>query len=295
MRWAFVLALWLASLLAPVGVWADDAAKVPLLHAHVTDQTGSLDAVTRQRLEAELVKLEQDKGAQLVVLMVSSTAPQDIAPYSLAVAEANQIGRKGSDDGVLLLVAKNDKRARIEVGYGLEGALPDVTASRIIREYLAPRFRRGDFSGGVSDAVAELDKLIRGETLPPPLDASAAKRAGDLYAAAFVALVIAMFLRGLLGRLGLGRRLPLGAVLTGGALLLLFGVALMGLVGAVVGAVTMLLPAGALRYTGPTGRGGWGSGGGFGGGSWGGGGGFGGGGFSGGGGSFGGGGASGGW
>ncbi len=266
-------------------------AAVPKLVRHVTDLTGTLSAAQVDQLDARLVALEKAKGAQLVVLMVGSTDGQPIEEYSLAVAEANKIGRKGTDDGVLLLVARNDRRVRIEVGYGLEGAIPDAANARIIREYIAPKFRTGDYFGGISDAVGALTQLINGEPLPPPVEGAPREQRGPgLQGALVVAIFAAVFLRGLLGRASTWVRAPLGAVLVGGLLWLLISMGA-GLLGALIGGVLMLMPGGAGRsiggggWGGFGGGGGWGSGGGFGGG----------GGFSGGGGSFGGGGASGGW
>lgn len=276
-------------LLLPALLHADAA--VPKLARHVTDLSGTLTAAQVDQLDARLVALEKAKGAQLVVLMVGSTDGQPIEEYSLAVAEANKIGRKGSDDGVLLLVAKNDRRVRIEVGYGLEGAIPDAANARIIREYIAPKFRAGDYFGGISDAVGALTQLINGESLPPPVEGAPREQRGPgLQGALVIAIFAAVFLRGLLGRASTWVRAPLGAVLVGGLLWLLVSMGA-GLLGAVIGGVLMLMPGGAGRsiggggWGGFGGGGGWGSGGGFGGG----------GGFSGGGGSFGGGGASGGW
>lgn len=283
----------LLALLLPVLALAADAA--PKLARHVTDLTGTLSAQQVDQLDAQLVALEQAKGAQLVVLMVDSTGEQDIESYSLAVAEANKVGRKGTDDGVLLLVAKNDRRVRIEVGYGLEGAIPDAATARIIREYIAPKFRNNDYFGGISDAVGALTQLINGEALPPPVRGAAEDGQGglDLQSGLMIAVFVALFLRGIFGRTPALVRGPLGAVLVGGLLWLLISIGA-GILGALVGGVLMLLPGGAGRSIG---GGGWGGFGGFGGGGWGGGsgGGFGGGGFSGGGGSFGGGGSSGNW
>ncbi len=284
--------LWLIlamALLSPSLLHAADA--VPKLTRHVTDLTGTLSAQQVDQLDAQLVALEKAKGAQLTVLMVDSTAEQDIDSYSLAVAEANKVGRKGVDDGVLLLVAKNDRRVRIEVGYGLEGAIPDAATARIIREYIAPKFRSNDYFGGISDAVGALTLLINGEALPPPVQgAPSNERSGPgLQNGLMIGVFVALFLRSMLGRATPWVRAPLGAVLVGGLLWLLISMGA-GIIGALVGGVLMLLPGGAGRSIG---GGGWG---GFGGGGWGGGGGgLGGGGFSGGGGSFGGGGASGSW
>ena len=288
---------WLAALmLLPLLAIAADA---PQLTRHVTDLTGTLSAAQIDQLDVQLVNLEKTKGAQLVVLMVGSTQPQEIEEYSLAVAEANKIGRKGSDDGVLLLVAKNDRRVRIEVGYGLEGAIPDAANARIIREYLAPKFRNNDYFGGISDAVGALTQLINGETLPPPVQGAPPERRGLGFEHALViGFFVAVFLRSMLGRASGWLRAPIGAVVTGGVLWLLVSLG-MGIFGAIAGGLFMLLPGGGGRSIGGGGWGGWGGGfggglgGGFGGS--GGGGGFGGGGFSGGGGSFGGGGASGSW
>lgn len=269
------------------------AAAVPQLARHVTDLTGTLTAAQVDQLDGQLVALEKAKGAQLVVLMVSSTDDQPIEEYSLAVAEANKIGRKGTDDGVLLLIAKNDRHVRIEVGYGLEGAIPDAANARIIREYIAPKFRTGDYFGGISDAVGALTQLIDGEPLPPPVEGAPREHHGPgLQGMLMIALFAAVFLRGVLGRAHALVRAPLGGVIIGGLLWLLVSAGA-GILGAVVGGIVMLLPSGGGRSAG---GGGWGGFGGFGGGGFGGsGGGFGGGGFSGGGGSFGGGGASGSW
>ncbi|MCW0202394.1 MAG: TPM domain-containing protein [Rhodanobacter thiooxydans] len=281
----------LLALLLPVLLHA--AAAVPKLARHVTDLSGTLTTQQVDQLDAQLTALERAKGAQLVVLMVGSTGEQDIEGYSLAVAEANKVGRKGTDDGVLLLVAKDDRRVRIEVGYGLEGAIPDAATARIIREYIAPKFRSNDYFGGISDAVGALTQLIDGEPLPPPVrGAPDDGRSGlGLEQGLMIAVFVALFLRGIFGRASRWLRAPLGAVLVGGLLWLLISMGA-GILGALIGGVLMLMPGGAGRSIG---GGGWG---GFGGGGWGGGSGggsFGGGGFSGGGGSFGGGGSSGSW
>ncbi|WP_426688972.1 TPM domain-containing protein [Rhodanobacter ginsengiterrae] len=281
----------LLALLLPALLHA--AAAVPKLARHVTDLTGTLSAQQVDQLDGQLVALEKAKGAQVVVLMVGSTGDQDIEGYSLAVAEANKVGRKGIDDGVLLLVARDDRQVRIEVGYGLEGAIPDAATARIIREYIAPKFRSNDYFGGISDAVGALTQLINGEALPPPVRGSPedAHSGLDLQTGLMIAVFAALFLRGILGRAPAWLRVALGALAIGGLLWLLISIGA-GLLGALIGGVLMLLPGGAGRSIG---GGGWG---GFGGGGWGGGssgGGFGGGGFSGGGGSFGGGGSSGSW
>ena len=132
---------------------------MPVLTQHVTDQTGTLNASQIAEIEAELVTLEQRKGSQVAVLIVSTTGSEALENYSLAVAEKNKLGRSKTDDGLLLLIAKDDRKARIEVGYGLEGAVPDALASRIIREYLTPKFRQGDFFGIFTFIPATLRRL----------------------------------------------------------------------------------------------------------------------------------------
>lgn len=289
-------AAWLlaAALLLPL--LAHAAVAVPKLTRHVTDLTGTLTAAQVDQLDAQLLALEKAKGAQVVVLMVPTTGEQDIEGYSLAVAEANRIGRKGIDDGLLLLVAKNDRRVRYDVGYGLEGAIPDAATARITREYIAPKFRANDYFGGISDALGALTKLIDGEPLPPPVRDSASARNGNplLPNGLFIAIFAGFLLRSVLGRARSWLRVPLGALVIGGLLWVLISLGA-GVVGAIVGGVLMLLPGGGGRSIGRGGWGGFGGGGGLGGG-WGGGGfGGGGGGFSGGGGSFGGGGSTGSW
>ncbi|MFI8480197.1 TPM domain-containing protein [Pseudomonas sp. NPDC078700] len=270
-------------LLAPV---LAHAAEVPMLKRHVTDQTGTLTTEQIDRLDQQLVELEKRKGAQLVVLIVSTTAPQDIESYSLAVAEANKIGRKGTDDGLLLLVAKDDRRDRIEVGYGLEGAIPDAAAARIQREYIESRFKQGDFFGGISAGVDALTQLIDGEALPEPSREQNQSNV-DFSQIGVFGLVIAMFLRSMARSFPVWLRMGLGGVITGILCAFIIGTLGAALIGALIGAMIMLLPFGAISMGGGSGHGG----GGFGGGGFGGGGG----GFSGGGGSFGGGGSSGSW
>src|SRR5678815_3321826 len=144
-----------------------DLQQIPPLTARVTDTTGTLDASQKQTLETSLGTLEQRKGAQLAVLMVPTVKPEEIEQYSIRVVDAWKLGRKNIDDGALLIIAKNDHRVRIEVGRGLEGAIPDAATARIIREYITPKFRASDFYGGIVDATDALTKLIDGEPLPP--------------------------------------------------------------------------------------------------------------------------------
>ena len=141
---------------------------VPALKARVTDLTGTLSAEQKSTLEQRIAAFEAKKGSQLALLMLPTTKPEEIEQYSIRVAEAWKIGRKGTDDGVILIVAKDDRRLRIEVGYGLEGAIPDGVANRVISETITPRFKAGDFYGGISAGVDQLIRLVEGEKLPPP-------------------------------------------------------------------------------------------------------------------------------
>src|SRR6202161_4757804 len=160
-----------ASLLALLMCWAFAAfadVAVPPLSGRVVDQTGTLSAGDISALTQTLKNLETRKGSQVAVLIVPTTAPETIEQYSIRVAEAWKIGRKKIDDGALLAVAKDDHKVRIEVGYGLEGALTDVTARRIIDEVITPKFRSGDFAGGISAGITRIIGVIEGEAWPKP-------------------------------------------------------------------------------------------------------------------------------
>jgi uncharacterized protein len=257
---------------------------VPALSGRVVDTIGLLPEARQSALEAKLAELEARKGSQIVVLLVASTQPEAIEQYSLRVVEAWQPGRKGVDDGVLLIVARDDRAVRIEVGYGLEGAIPDATANRIIDEFILPQFRAGDFAGGIAAGVDRLIGLVDGEALPEPVPRRpAADSFGDLLPIAlFVSIVLGAVLRRALGQLP---GATLTGLLVGGLSWLLAGALGLALLMAVIGFVLSLMPAGKAGRWASHSRGG------FGGGSFGGRGG----GFGGGGGGFGGGGASGRW
>jgi len=141
---------------------------VPVLKARVTDLTQTLTQEQQGQLEAKLAAFEQQKGSQIAVLIVPTTAPEDITQFSIRVVDSWQLGRAKQDDGILMLVAKKDRKMRIEVGYGLEGAIPDLTAKRIISEIMAPSFKQGDFYGGINNATDKLIGLVSGEQLPAP-------------------------------------------------------------------------------------------------------------------------------
>lgn len=296
--------LWrsLATLLLAAGAalaaWAQDVKPVPVLSASVIDQTGTLSAAQVSALEAKLARFEREAGSQLVVLVVGSTQPEDIAAFAQRVGEAWKIGRRKEGDGLLLVVAKDDRRVRIEVAKALEGAVPDLAAKQIIDRHLAPAFRAGDYAGGINGAVDALFARIRGEALPAP----EAPRSGstgsgtDLPDIALFFLigvpVIGSLLTGVLGR-------KLGSLATGvgaGGLAWLVSASILVGIGAALLALLLVgvLGFGAARRGSGFGGGPpiiWGGGGG----GWGGGGGGGGGFSSGGGGDFGGGGASGDW
>lgn len=281
----------------PCAVGQDRPQAIPPLTARVTDLTGTLDAQQQQTLETELEALEKSKGAQLAVLVVSSTQPEDIAAYGIRVAEAWKLGRAASDDGAILIVAKDDRRVRIEVGQGLEGAIPDAAAARIIREYIAPRFRAGDWYGGIHEATGALEKLVNDEPLPPPLVEDEPVSADRVQTALFMALFAAFFLRTMFGRApALARGGVVGAG-AGGIAWLVSGLTALGIGAGVLGLFFGLFGGGGGGgFANRGGRGGFGGGSwGGGGGGWSSGGGGGGGGFSGGGGGFSGGGASGSW
>ncbi|PPU77518.1 YgcG family protein [Xanthomonas sp. NCPPB 1638] len=286
--------VWMMVLLLPASLLAQELAAIPPLHSPVVDVTGTLDAAQVQQLEQQARALQQRKGAQLQILVVPTTQPETIEQYTQRVFDTWKIGRKGVDDGVLLLVAKDDRRVRIQPGYGLEGAIPDIVANRVIQEYLAPRFREGNYGGGIGDATATLAGLIEGEALPAPVSGhqgGAGNGGGGWIMALFVGFVVAMVARGILGALPRPVRALLTGIAAGGAALLFTSLLLASTGAAVIGLLAGLASASPGRFVG---GGGWG-GGGFGGFGGGGRGGFGGGGWGGGGGSSGGGGASGSW
>ena len=289
------LVLWVAC--APAFAQADLAA-IPKLDRPVVDTTGTLDATQVSALDQQARALQQRKGSQLQVLMVPTTQPETIEQYTVRAFEQYKLGRKGVDDGVLVVVAKNDRRVRIEPGYGLEGAIPDAIANRIIQEYMVPKFRAGDYGGGLIDATGALTKIIDGEELPPPMadnrPAAGHRDSGNWFFALFIAFMAATFVRGLFGRLPAALRGVVGAAAAGGLAWLVSSLLFVGGIGAFLGFWIGLSAAPSGRYARHHGWGGFG-GGGVGGGGFGGGGFGGGGGWSGGGGSSGGGGASGSW
>lgn len=269
---------------------------VPPLRSHVTDLTNTLSAPESARLEQKLGSFESGKGSQIAVLIVPTTQPETIEQYSIRVTDAWKLGRKGIDDGILLIVAKRDRAVRIEVGYGLEGILPDALAKRIVDQVIVPRFRQEDFAGGIEAGIESIMAVVQGEPLPPPRAARSGALVDrgtglspDLIFPLFIALLVfGKLLQSMLGRVAGASLMSMGAGFIGW---LIFSSVILGVILAVaVFFLSLFGSAGPGIYTGR--GGGWpgargmGGRGGFGGG---------GGGFSGGGGGFGGGGASGRW
>jgi uncharacterized protein len=284
-----------ASLLALMLCWVFAAIAdvgVPPLSGRVVDQTATLSSGDITSLDQILRDFEARKGSQIAVLIVPTTVPETIEQFSLRVAEAWKIGRKKIDDGAILVVAKNDRKLRLEVGYGLEGALTDVTSKRIIDEVITPKFRSGDFSGGIFDGVNRIVRVVDGEPLPAPVrprqDPELLSHIDPFNPFLIVAvIVVGGIFRGLLGRL-------FGSLATGGLVATIFWFAAASLALSTIGGIIAFLLtmfSDAMMSSGGVGRGGvWSGGGGYSGGSLGDGGGF-----RGGGGGFGGGGASGSW
>jgi uncharacterized protein len=253
-----------ASFLALLLCWAVAAfadVAVPPLVGRVVDQTATLSSDDLASLNQLLRDFEARKGSQVAVLIVPTTNPESIEQYSIRVAEVWKIGRKKIDDGVVLVVAKNDRKLRIEVGYGLEGALTDVTAKRIIDEYITPQFRSGDFSGGISAGVNQILRVVTGEKLPAPdpVQQRSSSWAGAMSEinpgfAMFGLVVMAAILRATLGRL-------IGAGVTGSVVGLLAWLVAGSLLASFVAAIIVFLVALVFDLSSPQGRssggGGW--------------------------------------
>jgi uncharacterized protein len=189
----------LAWLLA--GVIAMAQVPVPRLEARVTDLTGTLTAEQQASLEQKLAAFEARKGAQVAVLIVPTTQPEDIAQYGVRLMESWKLGRKGVDDGAALIVAKDDRALRIEVQYGLEGVLTDAVANRIVEDTIVPLFRKGNFAGGVTAGIDQILRVIEGEPLPAPAQRNGRGAPGIPWPVLiFGALFLAGFLRPMVGR-----------------------------------------------------------------------------------------------
>ena len=207
--------LWLCALTAFGASWciAADVA-IPPLKARVTDLTATLTAQQQSSLEQTLAAFEARKGSQIAVLLVPTTQPETVEQYAVRVEESWKLGRKGIDDGALLLIAKNDRKLWIEVGYGLEGVLNDATAKRIIDEAITPRFKQGDFYGGISAGIERMIKVVDGEPLPPPKPRASQQPAGggfDFQSLLIIGFVLVFVVGGVL-RAIFGRFLGAGIV-----------------------------------------------------------------------------------
>jgi uncharacterized protein len=206
-------------LLAGFALFAWALVAVPDLSRRVTDLTATLGAAQAAALESKLSAFETQTGSQIAVLIVPTTEPEDIAQFGIRVADQWKIGREPFDDGVILIVAKEDRRLRLEIGYGLEGAIPDAIAKRVIAETITPYFKTGDYYGGIDAGLLQLMRLIEGESLPPPR--AATKNGEDT---AFVLLVVAGSLAGwllsaLMSRPAAGGIAALGSGVVGATLL----------------------------------------------------------------------------
>ena len=209
---------------------------IPALAQRITDMTATLLPEQKSQLEQSLQAFEAKKGSQIGVLIVPTTAPETIEQYSLRVVEQWKLGRKKIDDGALLIIAKDDRSLRIEVGYGLEGALNDAVSKRIISDIITPKFRQGDFYGGISDGLDGMMRVIDGEPLPEPQRSSGGR--GLEFESTIPIILIATLVMGGIFRAVLGR-FP-GAVVTGGLMAVLAWVFL--------GAISLGLLAGGLTF-----------------------------------------------
>lgn len=291
-RW---LAALLLSLVAGYG-YAQSLLPVPALTGHVLDLAGALDTTQNQALEKKLSLLESTGGSQVVILIVPTTQPEDIASFSNRIGNAWKIGRKGIGDGLLVIVAKDDRKLRIEVAKSLEGAIPDLAAKQVIDAAIAPRFKQGDYAGGLDAGVDQIAALIKGEALPMPVQRGADSdwSGGFDWQSLLAFAFFGVFIVGALIRKVFGNKL--GSLLSGGLVGVLVnmvtGSILIAVLAGVAAMLFVLISAVGSAFKGlggglgniGSGGGGWGSGSGSGGGF-----------SSGGGGDFGGGGASGKW
>ena len=209
----WLAALWLTVVPAVAAQPDGGVLPVPELSARVMDQTGTLDGAQRQQLEDKLAAFESSQGTQIVMLLVPTTQPEDVAAYANRVFNAWKPGRQGIGDGLLVVVAKQDRKIRIEVGRTLEGAIPDLAAKRIIDEVMTPAFRQGDFAGGLDQSADRLMALVRGEGLPAPAARSSTAEEVDWTNLALL-FFIALPVLGAVARRLLGHRF--GTLVTGG-------------------------------------------------------------------------------
>jgi uncharacterized protein len=258
MRIFAVLVVWAA---IAVHAAEGDPQPIPPLKERVTDTTATLSAADEGRIEAKLKQFESQKGAQIAVLIVGTTQPEAIFDYAIRVGEAWKLGRKGVDDGVLFLIAKNDRKLQILTGPGVQGVLTDAMSKRIIAEIVAPKFRAGDFAGGIEQGVDKIISVLQGEALPPPQKKRVAVKntsyEGFLVLGVIAALFVGPLLRSLLGRfLGAGAT----AGVTGAAAWWIAGGLLFPIAAAVIVFLVVLM-MGAINFSSGRRSSGWSSGG----------------------------------
>lgn len=236
---ALLLAIWLPFI--AFTACAQDVQPVPVLSARIMDQTATLTLAQKEALEAKLAAFEQSRGAQVVFLIVPTTQPEDIAAYAQRIGDSWKIGRQGIGDGLLLVVAKNDRKVRIETTKALEGAIPDLAASQIIGTAITPRFKQGDFAGGLDAAADQIMARITGENLPAPEQADHGKGFDWSDLAVFLFLIVPIGAQVLLGMLGR----KMGSMVIGSMVGVLAGFltssVLVGVLAAVAGMVFTLI------------------------------------------------------
>lgn len=244
--WLCLLLFWACLLFVGSSHAAAGLVDIPPLNQAVTDLTQTLSADEQAALNQKLMQFSQQAGSQIAVLILPTTQPEDIAQYGIRLADAWKIGRQKEDDGVIVIVAKQDRKMRIEVGYGLEGAVPDAIAKRIIAEQMSPAFRQNQFYQGLNLATDTLIKLIQGEQLPAPSAQTQRAAQGGLMhwlpILMFAAIIVGAILRGMLGAF-------FGSALTGGVLAVLAGflgatLLIMGFVGLVTFIFTLAMGGG---------------------------------------------------
>lgn len=242
-RWKSLLLFCCLLLAVVTGHAANSLVDIPPLQSAVTDLTQTLNIEEQAALNQKLSQFSQQSGSQVAVLLLPTTQPEDIAQFGIRLAEAWKIGREKQDDGVIIIVAKKDRKMRIEVGYGLEGAIPDAVAKRIISDQIAPAFKQGQFYQGLNLATDTVIQLIQGEQLPAPAKSTEQSHADDwmsmLPILMFAAIIGGAILKGLLGDFP-------GSLVTGGLLGGLAGILgatalLMGLIGLAAFVFTMAM------------------------------------------------------
>lgn len=264
-----MLGRWLTALFlcfATVSGSAQSLVPVPHLTSHVVDSAALLNAQQRQALESKLTALESSSGSQVIILTVFTTQPEDIASFSNRVGNVWKIGRKGIGDGLLIVVSKDDHKLRVEVAKSLEGAIPDLAAKQIIDSAISPRFKQGDYAGGLDAGVDQIAALVKGEALPTPARSSADLAGVNSFdwQNLIVFIFFGVFVVGSIIRRVLGNKL--GSMVTGGAVGLLVnavtGSVVIGVLSGFAAMIFVLVSSVGNAFRGLGGGGGVGSGGG---------------------------------